>query len=319
MRIASAFATGLVTLALLALNPGALSAAGHFIIVQPGYPGSTAEAEQFVSDLLGAIGKGGGPGDLQGEYHNDAQEALKAINEKHPQLGIVSLGFYLAHKDDLHLEPLLSSRPLDRFYLASKKGSAIQPKDLSGKAVAGTPFQEQEFVARILFGLGAGGGPVAGGTSSSEEGGKEREAAKGAAGAAKGGGADVSQWKVEATRSSTKGIRDASRGKVAAVLLTEREKRALDSLTAGQELEVYYRTEELPTAIMVSLGKKDAPAEGAAKALAGLKDNPEGQSLLALMGIEGFVPVGEQELAKFEARYRADGGPNRKVEESAKK
>jgi hypothetical protein len=286
-------------LALLALNPGALSAAGHFMIVQPGYPGSTVEAEQFVSDLLGAIGKGGGPRDLQGEYHNDAQEALKAINEKHPQIGIVSLGFYLAHKEDLHLEPILASRPLERFYLAAKKGSAVQPGDLAGKEVAGTPFQEPEFVARILFGPGAGGGPVGGG--------------------AKGGAADVSQWKVEATRSPTKGIRDASRGKVAAVLLTEREKRALASLTAGQDLEVYYQTEELPTAIMVSLGKKDAPAEGAAKALAGLKDNPEGQSLLALMGIEGFVPVGEQELAKFEARYRVDGSSNKKVEESAKK
>src|SRR6185503_19093175 len=212
MKIAKASATGLVTLALLALFPGGpLAAAGNFIIVQPGYPGSTNEAEQFVSDLMSAIGKGGGPGDLKAEYHNDAQEALKAINEKRPQMGIVSLGFYLAHKEDLQLEPILASRPLERFYLASKKGSAVQPGDLAGKAVSGTPFQEPEFVARILFGPGAGGGPVAGGGGGGGEG--------------KGGAADVSQWKVEATRSSTKSIRDASRGKVAAVLLTEREKR----------------------------------------------------------------------------------------------
>src|SRR5262245_61086261 len=219
---------GLVALALVLALSGGLSAAQHFIIVQPGYPGSTTEAEAFVTDLLAAIGKGGGPGDLQGEYHNDAEEALKAIREKKPQLGIVSLGFYLAHKEDLRLEPLLASRPHERFYLAGKQGAVVPLKDLAGKTVAGTPFQEPEFVSRILF------------------------------------GPEVSKWKVEATRSSTKAIRDASRGKVAAVLLTEREKRALGNLTAGQELEVYHQTDELPTAILVSLGKKEPSSEAAA-------------------------------------------------------
>jgi DNA-binding NarL/FixJ family response regulator len=241
----------------------------RLVIVQPGYPGSTAEASSFISDLAAAISQAGGP-ELEGEYHNQTEDALKAIARDKPRVGIVSLGFYLAQREDLKLEPLLESRPPQRFYLAARKGEAVQPQDLAGKTVVGTPFQEPEFASRILF-----------------------------------GGARVEQWKVEASASFSRAVREVARGKAAAVLLNERERQAMGELTAGKDLEVCWQSEELPAALAVSLGPRGPQAESLAKALAGLEKTPEGQSLLSTMGIEGFTPIDREKLSRLEGRFRS--------------
>ncbi len=289
--------------AVSALFAEASRAEERFVIVQPGYPGTTAEAENFVTDLAGAISEGGGPVDLSGAYYNDEKEALRAIREKEPSFGIVSLGFFLAHKNDLKLEPLLESRPSERFYLAGKKGDAVCLKDLAGQTVTGTPFNEKEFVQRILFGPGAGGGPISPGAAGKDA---QKEGAEGK-GAPRADGkplADVDRWKTEAADGFTKAVRAVSRGKARAVLLTEREERGLQDLTAGKELEVFYRTEELPTALVVSVGTKDESARGAAKALQGLKGSPQGKQILDLMGIEGFSQADAKRVKELGDRYR---------------
>ena len=248
-----------------------LAAGDHFIIVQPGYPGSNAEAGPFLGELAAAIAGAGGPKRLEGEYHNDGTEALKAIERTKPSLGIVSLGFFLAHRAALKLEPLCESRPGDRFYLATKKGQALKLSELDGQSVAGTPFEEREFVSRIVFG---------------------------------GGVADVSRWKVVEKAGFTRGVRDAARGKVHAVLLTERERKSLESLTAGKELEVVHKSEELPTALVVTFGAASDLASQAAKAFQALSASAEGKKVLETMGLESFAAVEPKRLDELSSRYK---------------
>src|SRR5206468_5483995 len=138
------------------------------------------------ADLARAITAGGGPRDLRGEYHNAAEDALKAIGERHPAFGVASLGFYLAHKGDLKLEPLLESQPPERFYLARKKGEDVTLKNLAGKTVVGTPLQEQDCITRVVFGPGAGGGPPSPAAGAGKQNGEKNGEKKGAAGAATG-------------------------------------------------------------------------------------------------------------------------------------
>jgi hypothetical protein len=286
----------------------------QFIIVQPGYPGSTAEASTFIADLEMALESGGAPKKLHGEYYNDAQEALQVIERQHPAVGVLSLGFFLAHQKELHLEPILWNQPLTRFYLAGRKGETVPPRELAGKTVVGTPFQEPEFVSRILFGPGAGGVPVsgsppAGGQAAEKKEGaaEKKEASPNQKGAGAGGAtgeapADVRQWKVEATQSFSKGARDVEKGKAAAVLVTAREKSSLEELEAGKKLEVYWQTEDLPVSLVVAFPQGGAAAQETAKAFAGLKSTSK--SLLEQMGIEGFAPIDKARLEKIEKRYQ---------------
>jgi hypothetical protein len=286
--------------AALLLGAGASrgSAADHFVIVQPGYPGTTADAETFIADLAGAIARAGGPKDLRGWYHNDEKEGLAAIAEKKPFFGIVSLGFYLAHRKELGLAPILGSRPSEPFSLAAKKGSPTTLAELEGQVVQGTAFTEMEFVKRILFGPGAKGGPPAKG-----------EAAPGSAAGKAGDGAavEVGRWKAQAASSYSKAGREVGRGKVRAVLFTERERRAMDQTIAGKELEVFWRSEPLPTALVVSFGKEDRGAKDVAAALEKIKDTADGKEVVKLMGIEGFAPVDPKVVGALEARYDGAG------------
>jgi hypothetical protein len=264
----------------LALPLGAAEAERRFVIVQPGYPGSTAEAETFVADLATAIGKGGGPRLLGGAYYNDEKEALKEIADRKPSFGIVSLGFFLARHKDLDLSVILASQPEAKFYLVAKKGQTVKLGELSGQTVTGTPFNEPRFVERILFGPGPDGKAVA----------------------------DIGTWKVEPAQGFSKAIRDVARGKARAALLTERERRGMESLTAGKDLEVAYETRALPTALVVAIGKETEMARQAAGALKAMKDVPDGQELLKMMGIEGFGSIDEKVLAALEERYKGAGG-----------
>jgi len=286
-----------------------------FVIVQPGYPGSTSLAKNFMAELAGALTRQGGPAGLQGSYYNETEAALKAIQQKKPSFGIVSLGFFLAHRKSLQLEAILES-PLERFYLAAKKGEPVSLKDLAGQDVEGTPFHEMEFVSRILFGPGAGGGPVSPGSSDNRQAGGQGEEKGSAAGGKENppsGGlpfkpvADVKSWKATASAGFSRGIRNVSRGKARAVLLNARERKTMTNLTAGKSLQVFYQTERLPTALVVSLGKKGESAREGARALQGMKDSPEGRKLLVYMGIDGFVPVDLKLLERLMLRYKRDG------------
>ena len=283
----------------------------QYVIVQPGYPGSTSEAQSFGTDLSTALGKGGAPADLKGAYHNDAKAALKAIADEKPQFGIVSLGFYLAHRDDLKLKAILESRPPQPFFLAAKKGSAPAIRDLEGQVVEGTPFQEKEFVERILFGPGAGGGPV-----------KPEEAAspgtRTPAGDASRPLAESSKWKVEPTEGFTKGIRNVARGKARAVLLTELERKSMAELSSGKDVEVFYRTEAYPLALVVSMGGENEMARKSASALESLGKTSEGKEMLKTMGIDGFAAIDAARLKGIEDRYaQAAGGPAARGEKTA--
>ncbi len=319
----------LIVLTILGVFPAlpALPRDPYFVIIQPGYPGSTAEAENFIQDLAGELSKLGGPENLRGSYYNETKAALQAIEEKDPAFGIVSLGFFLAHEKKFQLEPVLESRPLARFYLVVQKGEPVQLQDLAGKEVAGTPFHEMEFVRRILFGAGAGGGPVSPGEEPPSSG-AEKSGGNGGPGAAEAEGnapggetsrsssgppgkpvADVTSWKVEAANGFSRGVRNVAKGRVKAALLTARECEALQNLKAGNELEICYRTEELPVALMVSFGKEGDATRKGAKALAGLKDSPSGKELITIMGIEGFTPVDLKRLGNLTRRYQQGGAP----------
>jgi hypothetical protein len=293
----------------------AMAGAPHYVIVQPGYPGSTTEAESFVSDLSAALVKGGAPAGLQGAYHNDAKAALKAIAEEKPEFGVVSLGFYLAHRDDLRLKPVLESRPPQAFFLAAKKGSPPALKDLEGQVVAGTPFQEKEFVERVLFGPGAGGATVKPGEAGSPA---VKVPAGNSAHPEARPAAEVGKWKVASTEGWSKGVRDVGRGKARAVLLNDRERLSMSEIDAGKNLEVFYQTESVPLALMVSLGGENDTARKSALALESLGRSPEGKEMLKSMGIDGFAPFDAGRLKAIEERYaKGSRGPAASGEKTA--
>ena len=293
------------------------------LVIQPGYPGTTKDAEGFMGTFSEYLaGNAGVPG-LTAEYHNNAEKGLAAIAEKRPSFGIASAGFYLEYRKKLGLKAICQSKPGDTFVIVARKGEVKDPGQLKGKPVAGGPLYEQPYLERIVFR----------------------------------GNVDVASWECQPTPLTSRALRDLAGGrKYTAVVLTGRDYRAFEPLH-GSKLEKVLESDPYPAAFVVlfqgtrerkggtapggaQVGeetgenqKKEGAAGGepalAAKAdekapqalppgvveklvraFTGMAKDPKAKGILDTMGTEGFEEVPADKLASLEALY--DGGNEKK-------
>ena len=285
------------------------AAAPAIVIVQPGYPGTTKDAEGFVSSLASHLEEKAALKGLKGEYHNDPKAALEAIAKLKPAFGLVSLGFYLEHREKLGLKPLLQSNPADNFVLVAREGEVKDLKSLEGQQVAGGPLHELEFQDRIVF-----------------------------AGKAKPAG-----WDSKPVLNASRALRDLiDRKKYSAVLLTGREYRAFAPLYQTKRLEKIAETDYYPPAFLVALspepgnppgapgngndqgdtavksaaekiasdkiaeeGLRAKASEQVKRAFSDLTRDLKGKKILETMGAEGFGEIKSDWLKELEGRYAA--------------
>ncbi len=205
-----------ITVALVSSHANAADAV-RWIIVQPGYPGSTAEAEGFMRRFSADLAAQSGIESLEGSYHNVPESAAKVIEEKKPAFGLVSLGFYLRYRRQFGLDAQLESEPGDRVVAVVRAGSFRRLKDLAGKKVAGGPLYEPEFLRRVVLG---------------------KEAA-------------IDAWQIRPTLRVSRALRRLHRGRVDAVVLTGREFAALGEVSPGKKVEKLLESEYYPESIFV--------------------------------------------------------------------
>lgn len=286
-----------------AAEPAEASRVPWMAIVQPGYPGSTAEAERFMAQFTKYVGEASGLSGLGGAYYNDAKKALAAIAERDPPFGLVSLGFYLEHRKTLGLEPLAAARPWDNFLLLAPPGA--EPSKLAGKTVAGGPLHEAKFLERIAF---------------------RDKAPVSAWGAAPTYAARALR---ETRRTWEPKAGEKARGRYDAAVLTGRDYKGLKGLDVAKGLAVVLESEKYPPSLLVAFGARPAGAGGGGAERAGgegrakpalssqeldkvvqafldFPKTPAGRDLLREMGAEGFDRIDREWLAKMEVLYDAE-------------
>lgn len=290
-------------------------AAPRYVIVQPGYAGSSRDAESFVSSLNEHLAEKVALKNLQGEYFNEPQKGLDAIARVAPAFGIVSLGFYLEHRQALGLSLLLQARPRDNWVLVVRPGEGIDARSLKGKAVAGGPLHELKFLERVAFA----------------------------------GKADPKSWDGKPVLQVSRALRDLVNKKtLAAVVLTGRDYRALSALYGPKTLEIAAESAYYAPALLVAFGSKpggslnssggasgkkspdgtsekntvDQPSEETANKVVAQNEtakkvarvfselalDPKGKKILETMGAEGFEELAAEELkvlGELEERYAA--------------
>lgn len=83
-----------------------------FVIIQPGQPGTSEDAQPVMDALAFYVqNKLGGGVTVHGHYFNQAEQAEAFLAKNSPDWGIVQLGYYLAHVNDTCMTPLASTRP----------------------------------------------------------------------------------------------------------------------------------------------------------------------------------------------------------------
>jgi len=244
------------------------------VFCAPGYPGNTAEAQptmdHFASGLNAATGWK--PGTLTAVYHESGSAGVERLTSSDAAVAIVSLPFYLKHRDELALEPLLAAVATDggdgAWSLVAAKGTLSGPGDLAGWTVTGLPAYLPALVR----------GPVLSGWGELPE-----------------------NMTIQFTSRALSALRKASRGDTLAVLLDVPQVEAIPSLPFGESLEVVHTSGPLPGSLLCSVGGRlpEAKQTELVSALLAMDKAPEGSQLLESIRLERFETVAPKTINRI--------------------
>lgn len=224
-----------------------------FVVVQPGEPGSTSDAQPVMDSLSQYLSVKTGE-KVSGKYFNELEPAISWIKKNNPAWGIVDYTFYKIYGKRFSLSPIAATRPSG---LDSDVWRLIVPADgpdtadkLSG-AVYGTMFYNPK-AAEILFSPDA-----------------------------------VPQnFKAEGTTTVLRWFRRTARGRADGVCLNSVQFSVAENLPSFSKLKVIHTSAELPNSPVVSFGKKDL--KKITDVLMKMKDDPQASDLLTLLRTQGF-------------------------------
>lgn len=251
----------------------------EFVIVVPGGEGSRRISKGFFEEWTGYLReKLAWPAEsLAGGYYNELDEGLARLKSARPAFGVVGIDFYLAHRDEFDMRPLLSSQPYgvptERYVVLATGDGPAELRALQGGTVGGKHLSVPGFVRGLVF----GGNPA---------------------------GAGIELAPSPRTMAA---LDDALAGATSGVVVKEREWAGLREVPRFVgKFRVVHTSEPVLAPIVVVFGEPpaDGSAEAFARALSSMGDDEHGKALLATMQENGgFVPVDGAGLALAAAAY----------------
>ncbi len=250
----------------------------HFLLIQPGSPGTTEEAAPLIGRLAGYLAGHLPQGTtLAGSYINAIDEANQAIARLHPRFAIVTLPYYLEHRAAYDWRPQLATRPGGRTedhyrLLVSTTNPVTTWQALKGE-VAGTLCQTTEAVARLMFQRTPSALP----------------------------------FHCQPTDRLLRAARQVARGELTGVVVTDEQYASLTALPEGKQLRPLVTTPPLPPPLVVSFGPPDETIQAITRILMGMKDDPGAKELLTELRTDGFGPIDPAGLEPLTQQYERLG------------
>ncbi|OEU66607.1 MAG: hypothetical protein BA863_18400 [Desulfovibrio sp. S3730MH75] len=233
-----------------------------FVIIEPGQPGTSDDAQPVMDSLAEYISaKIGKP--VSGKYFNELEPALKYLDDNKPVWGISGLTFFKSYADKYAMHPVASTLPqgLDKDIwrvLVSADGPD-SVNDIKG-TVFGSMLYTPE-ARKILLGKKHVDGPLV----------------------------------IEGTSRPLRMVRKVNRGKAASVCLNAVQYSVISSGEQFSTMKVVYESGKLPNSPVVWFGKINEDAFKLQGVLLDMKDDPAAANLLKLLLTLGFGPA-DQEL-----------------------
>jgi len=254
------------------------------VFCAPGYPGSTAEAQPAMEGLAVAVttAVGWDRNELGVEYFETEDGGVARFGASDVGLGVVTLPFFLEHRDELGLQPEMLAVPTGRqaeepWSLVAGKGAVRQSEDLDGWQLISLAGHSETFVR----------GPALGDWGELPQ-----------------------TLTITFSGAVLSSLRKAARGEKIVVLLDAEQAGALDRLPFADDLEIVHRSPPLPVSVMCFVGDR-VSAEKKAElmgALAGLAERPEAAEAMAGVRLERFEPVDNEALEQAETAFSGVAG-----------
>lgn len=228
-----------------------------FTIIQPGQPGTTAEAQPVMDSLAEYMsGKLGVP--VKGAYYNDLDTALDSLGKSKPAWGIVGLTFFKSYEAEFKMYPVASTLPQglekDIWRLIVPADGPAAVADLKG-TVYGSMLYAPE-AREILF-----------------------------------GGRDKSSFQMEGTHKALRVLRKVNKGKVAGVCLDAVQYSVIEDSSRYANTKILFESAKLPNSPVVWFGDTTDDALRLQAVLLDMKKDPAAAALLKLLQTDGFNPA----------------------------
>ncbi|MEF2144094.1 MAG: PhnD/SsuA/transferrin family substrate-binding protein [Desulfovibrionaceae bacterium] len=228
---------------------------GTFLIIQPGQPGNTAEAQPVMDSLASYLSARIGRAQT-GAYINDLDAAVRLLEQNPPQWAVVSLGFYLQYAGRFHMVPLAATRPgghdHDNWRVLVAPG--YEGSELAGD-FQGSMLYEQEAAACLLL-RGRSGGIVG----------------------------------LRGDRRPLMALRSTGRGEITGAVLDVSQYEAARAMPFLADFKVLFETGDLPNSPVVWLDSTTNPDPALVKALLDMDSDPQAAELLNSLRTKGFGP-----------------------------
>jgi len=215
--------------------------------------------------------------DLAAEYFETEEGGVTRIAADDVGFGLVTLPFFLEHRDELGLQPEMLAVPSGRkteepWSLVAGKGKVGQPADLDGWQLVSLAGHSETFVR----------GPALGDW-----------------------GELPSTLTITFSGAVLSSLRKAARGEEIVVLLDAEQAEALDRLPFAGDLEIVHRSPPLPVSVVCSIGDRMSPEKKTELigALAGLDQRPDAADALAGVRLDRFEPMNEAALRQAETAF----------------
>jgi hypothetical protein len=238
----------------------------------PGYPGTTTEAQAAMDTFASALARTAHwpEGSASAVYYPKEADGVARLGKPDAGVALVTLPFYLAHREDLGLKARLavemkSVGVTERWTLVAKKGRVKTATDLANMTVSSIAGYAPSFVRGALASWG-----------------RIPETAK-----------------VETTTQVLSALRKAATGPDQAVLLDGEQAASLSSLPFAKDLEVVARSEPMPAALVATV-RNNTPEKRwpeIERALLALSSDPKGIEALGTIRMVRFAPLDNATLA----------------------
>ena len=246
-----------------------------FALIQPGQPGTEAEARPVMDAFAHYLQKKMGPDvTIQGRYFNQLEPALAFLESSPPAWGIVQLGVYAQHAMRFQMTPMAATRPggftKDVWRLMANKDSGSDWQSLRGRILGNMLFEKKAAACLLLELL-----------------------------------PDRLPFTFEGTFRPVRSLRSIVKGKITGVVLDRVQYETVQTMPMGKKIKVMHTSRELPTSPVVWFGTVNETMRKLAGVLQGMKGDANAEKLLALLQTDGFGPV-DSDLLPFRLSDKKD-------------
>ncbi len=252
----------------------AVAAATDLLLLLPGFPGTTEQAQPYVDQMLRYLetDMGETPFSMKGIFIPDGADAAERLASVKPGIALMEPSVYAMSQKTQKMQVIArvhaNGRGEQTYYVVTRKDGAANLKALSGKTMSGVVVHDPKYVFNVLL---------------------DKKA--------------PTDIRLVSQGRPLKSLRDVHRGDADAALIDQDAKDHMSELEFASDLQIIHTSAPVPAPAVVVLNDGRAKADAIRKSLVGLCDRPEGKDLCRSLTLTAVIPASDKDYRPLLAKY----------------